>query len=380
MTHIYIIAGEASGDFLGAQLMAALKSRVPAITFSGVGGPLMAEQGMDSLFPYHDLAVMGIAEIAPKLPLLLRRINQTAAHIQTTKPNIVITIDSPDFCLRVIKKVKKAGGDHIPKFIHYVAPSVWAWREGRAAKLANLVDGLICLFDFEPPYFEKVGLKSIAAGHPMIEGAAMMTDGDSFRRAQGIKPQQKVVGALFGSRRGEIKKTAPVIRDALFALAKKAHPQMPVIVPTLPHLIDDVTALMQGYPGKVVVTTDPAQKCNAFAAMDVAAAVSGTVGLELAVLGVPHIIAYKANPITAMMIRALVKVRYAHLANIMTDAAMIPEFLQDNCIPAPMTAALEDLLRAPEAQKVAMAKIAVRIGYGQPEKPSDKAAEFVLGF
>ncbi len=169
--HICVIAGEPSGDFLGGKLIAALKAVEPDARFSGVGGHHMAAAGLVSLFSYQQLAVMGIAEVLPKLPTLLARIRQTINHIKEAKPDVVVTIDSPDFSFRVLKAVRKM--ENPPKLIHYVAPTVWAWREGRAAKIAKFLDGLICLFDFEPPYFEKVGLKAVAVGHPLVEGDAL---------------------------------------------------------------------------------------------------------------------------------------------------------------------------------------------------------------
>jgi len=170
--HIYLIAGEASGDFLGAQLMKAMKVQAPETTFSGVGGDLMIAEGLDSLFPMEDLSVMGIWEVLPRLRLILKRIKQTKEDILGVKPDVVVSIDAPDFSFRVQKKVRKAydGAQEIaPKLVHYVAPTVWAWRPKRANKIAKFLDGIICLFDFEPDYFTQVGLKAISVGHPMME-------------------------------------------------------------------------------------------------------------------------------------------------------------------------------------------------------------------
>lgn len=379
MTYICVIAGEASGDFLGAKLIDALKARDGALQLGGVGGPLMGQSGLLSLFPYEDLAVMGIAEVLPKLPVLLKRIQQTADYILETKPDIVVSIDSPDFCFRVIKKVKKAGG-RLPRFVHYVAPTVWAWREGRAAALAQLVDGLICLFDFEPPYFEKHGLKSIAVGHPMVEGAAMNANGQTFREEYGIAKSERVMGVLFGSRIGEIKNTGRILRDAAYMVAQRMENNIHIVAPTLPHMKDSVSRLLKDAPCAIHITQEPDEKYDAFKSMDVALAVSGTVGLELAALQVPHIIAYKTNPITAAIIKHMVKVKYAHLANIMAGREIVPEFLQERCVDKDMADAAMALMEDSRIQRHDFANIAQRLGYGQQKTPSQKAAAFVLGF
>lgn len=379
MKHICVIAGEPSGDFLGAKLIEAMKAQDNNLHFSGVGGALMKQAGLDSLFAYQDLAVMGIAEVLPKLPTLLSRISQTAQHIVNTKPDIVVSIDSPDFCFRVIKAVKKQGGA-LPKFIHYVAPTVWAWREGRAAKLAGLVDGLICLFDFEPPYFEKHGLTSIAVGHPMVEGEAMQASGEHFREDNGISKGQKAIGLLFGSRRGEIKNTGRVLKDAAYTIAERMDGNVHIIAPTLPHVKHLVFDLLRDMPCAIHITDDVAEKYDAFKAMDVALAVSGTVGLELAALQVPHVIGYKTNAITAAIVRRMVKVKYAHLANIMAGREIVPEFLQDQCVAADMADAAMALMQSPDVQVADFGGIAQRLGAYQQKTPSQKAAEFVLGF
>lgn len=372
---VCIIAGEASGDFLGGNLMQAM----PGYTFTGIGGPQMGAAGLQSLFPYEELSVMGVAEILPKLPQLLARIRETAQHIIDTRPDIVVTIDSPDFCFRVAKTVKKHMSNP-PKIIHYVAPTVWAWREGRAEKISKFLDGLICLFDFEPRYFEKYGLKSVAVGHPLVEGEALKADGARFREEFGITRGETIVGVLFGSRKGELRRTGPVLRDALTALAQKM-PTLPhIVAPTLPHIYPMVMDLLRDYPGPIHVFSDPEHKWDAFKSFGVAMATSGTVGLELAALQVPHIIAYKMNPLTAMIVRRLVKVRFAHLANIMADREIVPEFIQENCQADLIADKALQLFSDQAVQKVYMGDIAARLGAGQSGTPSQKAAEFISGF
>lgn len=376
---ICIIAGEPSGDFLGGGLAKALKAAQPDVILSGVGGAHMKGAGINSLFPYEDLAVMGIAEVLPNLRVILRRIRETADFIVETKPDIVVTIDSPDFVFRVIKAVKKKT-DAPPKFIHYVAPSVWAWRAGRAEKISKIVDGLICLFDFEPSYFEAYGLKTIAAGHPLVEGGAMEANGAAFREEYGIGQGDPIIGVLFGSRKGELKRVGKDLRDAAFTLADKIGGKVHIVAPTLPHVKGAVFDLLKDYNGPIHIVDDPADKWNAFASFNVALAVSGTVGLELAAMRVPHVIAYRASPITHLIIKSLVKVPFAHLANIMEGAEVVPEFLQGDCKPDAIAEIAYRLYQNPAKQIADFDHIRFRLGYGQAQTPSEKAASFVLSF
>lgn len=379
MNKICIISGEPSGDFLGGQLAKAIKASRPDIELSGVGGANMEAQGVDSLFPFEDLAVMGIAEVLPNLFTILKRIKQTADFIINTKPDVVVTIDSPDFVFRVTKAVRKKMKTP-PKFVHYVAPSVWAWREGRAEKISKIVDGLICLFDFEPPYFEKYGLKSIAVGHPLVEGGALCASGPAFREEVSIGANDQVIGILFGSRRGEIKRIGPTLRDAAFKLAEKMGEYPHIVAPTLPHLQEQVLELLKEYPGPIHIFTDASKKWDAFASFNIAIAVSGTVGLELAAMKVPHVIGYRLSAITHMMVRRFIKVRFAHLANIMEDAEIVPELIQDNCNADMIASRAYDIWRAPDAQKSAFEKVRFRIGADQEKTPSERAAAFVLSY
>lgn len=380
--HVCLIAGEASGDFLGAQLMRAIRSvaGVP-VRFSGVGGPQMQAQGMESLFPMETLSVMGIAEILPRLPDLIRRINQTAAYVSNSKPDILVTIDSPDFCFRVAKKIRESGSK--PLMIHYVAPTVWAWRPERAARIAKLYDGLLCLFPFEPPYFEKEGLKATFIGHPLMESGLGQGYGDAFRHRLEVPAEARVCGLFFGSRRGELKRMGPVLSIAAAAL-RRVHKDVHFIAPTLPHLKGEVTQMLRGLPfaWKVVVSgEDGNEKPGIFAAMDMAVATSGTVGLELAVAGIPHVIGYKANPLTAAIIRRKVKVKYAHLANILLDRPAVPEFLQENCTPGNVETAARELLESKtrqDTQRQAFAQVRGMLEGIDKASASERAADFIL--
>jgi len=177
---VFLVAGEHSGDALGASVMGALSANLKGrVKFAGVGGPDMQRAGLDTLFPMDDLAVMGVFEVLPRLPLLLKRINETANAVERLKPDVLLTIDAPDFCFRVIKKLK-ARGVKVP-VVHFVAPSVWAWRPGRAKKVAGFLDHLLCLLPFEPPYFEREGLKATFVGHPVVSSDIGNGDGQIGR-------------------------------------------------------------------------------------------------------------------------------------------------------------------------------------------------------
>ncbi|MCB1529852.1 MAG: lipid-A-disaccharide synthase [Rhodospirillales bacterium] len=375
--HIYLIAGEASGDFLGAQLMKSLKEARPGIRFSGIGGPLMEAEGLQSIFPYEELSLMGILEVLPNIIHILKRIKQTIENIEKINPDILVTIDAPDFSFRVVKGVRKRVGAP-PEIIHYVAPTVWAWRAGRAKKIAKILDGLICLLDFEPPYFEKEGLKAVAVGHPLVEGEAFRAQGGPFRAAHNIPQDAATIGVFFGSRKEEFKRLGCVLHDVM-----KNFPQAQFIVPTLPHLERDIRALTDDMGAPVHITTDKREKWEAFAACDAAVAASGTVGLELAAAGVPHVIAYRMSALTWAIVKRVVKVRYAHLGNIMLDREVIPEFLQPLCRADLISLSLKRLLtdeKERQKQIDAFEKIRVKLGAHDPKTPSEKAAEFVLSF
>jgi lipid-A-disaccharide synthase len=377
--HICLIAGEPSGDALGASLIHALRQQRPDVIISGVGGPKMTDEGLQSLFPIDVLAVMGITEILPRLKTILGKINDTADYIEQSRPDIVVSIDSPDFCFRVMKKVRKDMRADAPKLIHYVAPTVWAWRAGRAKKIARFLDGLICLFDFEPRYFDAVGLRAVAVGHPVVETAAMNADGTAFRARHGIATSTPTLGVFFGSRRGELHRHGEIFRDVMTQLPPNTH----FIIPTLSHLEGDLRELLSGFESRLTLTTDRAEKWQAFAACDTALAVSGTVALELAAAHVPHVIAYRISASTYQIAKRLVKVRFAHLLNIMLDKPIVPEFIQTDCHTSLIAPALATLMADPEAraeQMTAFDEFTVRIGANDETPPSQKAAQFILSF
>ncbi|MDB5364464.1 MAG: lpxB [Rhodospirillales bacterium] len=375
---IFLIAGEASGDLLGARLMARLKERTRgAVRFDGIGGPHMQAEGLVSRFPMSELSVMGIAEIAPRIPHLLRRIRETAAAITASNPAIVLTIDAPDFAFRVARRV--ARNTPHPPLVHYVAPTVWAWRPGRARKIARFLDHLLALFPFEPPYFEREGLACSFVGHPAIEGGAGKGDGDAFRRAHGLRADQKLLLLLPGSRHGEVSRLLPVFVETVRRLAP-AHPGLAVAVPVASSVRDAVLlGLADLAVSPIVVDGEPA-KFDAFAAADVALAASGTVTLELALSRTPTVVTYKANWLTAALVRAVLKTKFAALPNVVLGRMAMPELIQERCNPTDLSAEVGKLLADPGArteQRRAAEQVAAAMGFGGAS-PSARAADIVL--
>ena len=260
MKRLFLIAGEPSGDRLGAALMAGLKS-LTDVEFHGIGGPLMQAEGLNSLFPMEELSIMGIAEILPKYAALKRRIRQTAEAALALNPAALITIDSPDFCLRVAALVKAAKPQL--RTIHYVAPSVWAWRPGRAVKMARVIDHVMALLPFEPPYMTAAGMTCDFVGHPVV--AEPLASAAERATMDGPRP---LILALPGSRKGEVTRLAPVI-GATLALIKAVHPQARVALPTLRAVAQLVRDLTRDWPIAPQIITDPSAKRAAFAAADV---------------------------------------------------------------------------------------------------------------
>ncbi|WP_170513995.1 lipid-A-disaccharide synthase [Ruegeria atlantica] len=378
---VFLVAGEPSGDRLGGALMEGLRSLVPDIQFDGVGGPLMQAQGLDSRFPMAELSVMGLVEVLPKFFHLKRRIAETAQAVLDTQPDVLITIDSPDFSLRVAKQVK-AQSDI--RTVHYVAPSVWAWRPGRADKMAKVIDHVLALLPFEPPYMERAGMECDFVGHPVAsEPIASDQDIQDFRATYDLG-DAPIILALPGSRGGEIERLAPIFGEAL-RLYLNDRPDARIVVPAVAHMVDTVTEHMQSWPGNPVVV-DPrempsdqaqAQKRVAFAAAELSLAASGTVSLELAAQSTPMVIAYNLNWLTTLIAKRMVKLDTVTLVNLVSETRTVPECLLDDCQPEKIAEALKQVAAAPDAQRDAMTLTMERLGRGG-EAPGLRAARAVL--
>jgi len=379
---VFVVAGEPSGDALGGALLAGLKQVSPGVQFQGIGGPLMQAQGLTSLFDMSELSLMGIAEVLPKYYHLKRRIAETARAVIDAKPDVLVTIDSPDFCLRVAKLVK-AQSDI--RTVHYVAPTVWAWRPGRAKKMAHMIDHVLALFPFEPPYMEAVGMDCDFVGHPAAN-ALRATDAEQvvFRVQHGLSDANPLVLVLPGSRQGEVARMGPVFGEALGALAR-TRPKMRVVVPAAPSVADAVTALVANWPVQAVVIdirnmdmdVGQAQKRAAFGAADVALATSGTVALELAAAGTPMVSAFDLSWLSRIIISRMVTTHTGCLINLVTDTRVVPEVIGHAFNAANVQSAMEALLADPSTQAAEMERTMDLLGRGG-EDPGVRAARAVL--
>lgn len=367
---VYLIAGEPSGDLLGARLMRAMKKQMgDSVVFDGVGGEAMAAEGLHSLFDIRDLAVMGLVEVIPSIPKILRHLDEIVADIQEKKPDIVMTIDSYSFSARVHQRLKKAG--YTQPHVHCVAPQVWAWKKGRAKKIGQFVDHLFCLLPNEQDYFTPHGMPTTFIGHPVIEGGADKGDGAAFRARYGIASDATVLCVLPGSRKNEIKYLLPVFKESA-ELLQSYVPNLFVVIPTVATVADRIRKELASWPVPHIIVSGERERYDAFAAATVALAASGTVSLELAMAGVPHLIAYKVSPLTGAIARRLLKIRFVNLLNLLADQEIIPELLQEDCTVDNVVETLRQLLEHPEQATTESLK---KLGLGDPHSPSDKLAE-----
>lgn len=374
---IFIVSGETSGDNLAGRLMAALKRETDGrIRFAGVGGPQSESQGLKSLFPMSDLSVMGLAEILPHLPRLLKRINETAAAARRLKPDAVVTVDSPGFSLRLAHHLRGSG---IP-VIHYVAPQLWAWGPFRARKLKKRVDHILALLPFEVQFFAKYGIPCTYVGHPAIDVGAERGDGPAFRARHGIPVEAPVLCVLPGSRAGEVHRMLPVFGKAL-ELLKEKYPDLRIVMPVVDSVAQWVKDIARDWQLPAVLIIGMAERFDAFAAANAALAKSGTVTLELALAEVPMVVAYRVSAPTAFIVRRMgVSVEHASLVNLLLGREAVPEFLQEDCTPERLAAAVDGILSSKQigAQQRQAFKDAVKALGARTPSPSERAAKVVL--
>lgn len=375
MTLVYLVAGEASGDLLGARLIAALRAARPDLAFAGVGGDRMAEQGFSSLFPMRELAVMGLAEVLPNIRRLSRRLDETVADIMTRRPAVVVTIDSPGFGLRVAARVRPKGF----RILHYVAPQVWAWRPGRVKRIAKEVDRILALLPFEAPFFEKAGIPVDFVGHSILESGADKGDATRFRALHGIAPDERVVLVMPGSRRSEVGRLLPTFGAAL-KLAAARVPKLRPVVPLAGPVEETVRAAAADWHPPPILVRDINEKYDAFAAAEAGLIKSGTSSLEVALAGVPMVVGYRVNPLTAAIVRRLIKVEHVSIVNLLAKRSIIPELLQQDCTPEKLSAELVRLLTDPAAAAAQREGFATVFDMLRPEGgiPSHAAAIAVL--
>ncbi len=368
---IYLVAGETSGDVLGGRLMEALLAQRPDLSFAGVGGPQMTTRGLTSLFPMQDLALMGFLEVVPRLLLLRRRMRQAIADITARRPDVVVTIDSPGFTLRLLRAIGPLG----VKRVHYVAPQVWAWRERRVRHYHGLWDQLLCLLPFEPAFFARHGLPATFVGHPVLESGAGDGDAAAFRTRHGITPGARVLTLMPGSRRSEVSRLLPVLRATLQRL-----PDLTTVVPVAGPVAEAVRVGSMEWPKPPVLVTELQEKHGAFAASAAALTKSGTSTLELAMANVPMVVTYRVNPLSAAIARRMITISHASLVNLLAQREVSPELIQKACTPERLAAAVRVLLEDPAAaaaQRAGFHEVLAMLRAGG-EPPSAAAAAAVL--
>ncbi len=375
----FIIAGEASGDLLASKLMSEIKLIENDVEFIGVGGELMEKQGLQSIFSINELSIMGFVEILPKIFKLISRIKQTAKAIIDYKPDYIITIDAPDFCFRVIKKLPR----NFSKKIHLIAPSVWAYRASRAKKIAKIYDLLLCILPFEMPYFEKYGLKSVFIGHPIIENAPDFSKKAQinleFRQKYQILNEDKLIIVTPGSRNGEVKKIFPEFIKAINILSKKLD-NLKVVIP-LTSKTKDLVALSAKDLKVPYFLINQDEKEKMFFAGDFALAKSGTNTMEISLYQIPMIIAYKLNALSYFLLKMMIKIKFANLINLILNKEIIPEMLQNKCKGELIAQKLENLMKNKDlfVNQLNQSRDALEIlGLGSKESASKKAALEIL--
>ena len=379
---VFLVAGEHSGDALGAKLMAALKAAAGAgqVTFQGVGGPLMEAEGLASLFPMHEVAVMGIGPILARFPTIARRVYQTIDAAIAADPDVVVIIDSPEFTHPIAKRIRRRA-PKIP-IIDYVSPSVWAWRSGRAKAMKAYVDHVLGLLPFEPAAHVRLGGPPCSyVGHPLTERQPWIDSLDTAPLAQslGLRPDKPFVVVLPGSRSSEVHRLMRPFGEGLGRLMEMAG-DFDIGLPVVDSVRGLIEADIQSWPKKPHLITGEADKFRAFKLATCALAASGTVTLELALTGTPMVVAYKVEPFMVPILRILITAESAVLVNLILGQKAIPELLQEYCVPLNIASALLPLMTqtwARNRQVAALQQVHDRMALASGS-PSEAAATIVL--
>ena len=374
---IFVIATEASGDNLGAGLMAELRGRLgERVAFSGLGGRAMAAQGLVSLFPIDELSIIGVMAIARDALQLLRRIRETADAVVAQNPDMLVIVDGPEFTHRVARRVRKAA-PHIP-IVDYVSPTVWAWRPGRARAMRRYIDHVMAVLPFEPEALRKLGgPPATYVGHPLIEQIGRLRPAVADEARRTASPPLLVV--LPGSRRGELRRLMPVFGGTLDLVSRRCGP-LEIVVPTLPHLRPMVEEMAVGWTVPFRIVDDPESRRAAFRQARAALVKSGTVTLELALAGVPMVAAYRVALVEELIVRLLVNAPSAILANLVIGENVVPEFLQRRCVPEELSPALVAVMENEGVRRVqldAFAKLDAIMEMGG-RTPRERAADVVM--
>jgi lipid-A-disaccharide synthase len=376
---VMLVAAEASGDILGADLAAALRRRLgEGVRFIGVGGARMEEQGIKSPFPISELSILGIFEGVRAYPRVKRRVRDTVELARREKPDAAVLIDSWGFTLRVAHGLRRL--DPGIALIKYVGPQVWASRPGRAKTLAGAVDHLLAIHTFDVPWFERAGLKTTFVGNSTLARPVARGGGPRFRERIGAGPDTPVLLILPGSRPSEISRVLPPFRDAAMKL-KAERPDLRLVLPVAGTVAEMVRAEVSTWPHPPLLIEDEAGKLDAMAGATVALACSGSVTTELALSGCPMVVAYKVGPLTYQVAKRLVTTRYITLFNIAADAPVAPELIQNDCTGDKLAAELALRLDDPafRARQVAAQDAALEaMGRDPALVPADRAADAVL--
>lgn len=388
---IFLIAGEASGDRLGGELMASLKKKAAPrglrLEFFGIGGETMIAQGLQLTTPMDGIGLIGFFEIVPHLFRLLATIKATAKSIESLRPNLVITIDSWDFCSRVVSRIKSRGNT---KFAHYVSPTIWAYRKNRILQLERLYDLVLSIFPFEPKHYEESAVTCKYIGHPIVETFSRANDAASFRKKHKIAATTKILGVMAGSRAGEIERLLPTFIEAINKFLNSAPRDKYVIVfpavsRAIANKIRQLRSKMEFEPIMVDISQINAKdRINMLKAFDLALVKSGTSSLELTIAKVPMVVAYKLNYFSELIARHIYKmhqkIKYISMTNIMLEKQAIEEFIQTDCTPEKIAAGLLKLLDPNYRKKQLLnyAKVVSMLSNKKYKKPSDVAAQSLL--
>lgn len=375
--HIMIVAGETSGDLLGADLIEAIRALYPDATLSGVGGPAMTRAGFSSLFDMSEIAIMGLGPILANLRRLFGLVDLTAAHACDTRPDMVVLIDSPEFNHRVAARIKKRHAD-IP-VICYVAPSVWAWRRGRARKMARHFDAVLSLFPFESHIFKALsGPPCHFVGHPIVARFQSYAPIADFRGKYNIPAAGKLLCVLPGSRMSEIRKLAPIFEQTIARVSAQVE-DLSVVIPVVAHTREAARARVANWPVEPILVEEESDKIAAFSAANAALAASGTATLELGMAGLPSVIAYKMGGLMGALLMRVLRVPSAVIVNLVLDAPVMQEFLEDRCTADLITPAVCDLLQDDglnAAKRAHLAPLADELG-SPGQSPAARAAEII---
>ena len=369
-----LVAGEASGDQLGAGLIAEIKNRYPDAEFVGIGGDLMRQVGLTAWHDSQELAVMGLTEVLKHLPRLLRLRHSIFERILAWQPDVFIGIDAPDFNLGLEKKLKRKG----IKTVHYVSPSIWAWRESRAKKIADSADRVLCLFPMEPPIYARYRVTADFVGHPMADRFDVEPDQAAARESLKLPQNNKILAVLPGSRRSEIQRLLPVFLDAI-NLLKQSHPEMAFIIPAANKRCRDVIETLLRNRSIDNLRIIDGQSHQAMIASNVILLASGTAALEALLAKRPMVVAYRISALTYFIVKAfgMMKIDYYSLPNVLANEAVVPELMQDNCTAENIATALKPMLDSPQNYQPMMQKF-VRIHQDLKRDANQLAANAVL--